>query len=121
MTVFRRLMAKIRSFRWPYNRFFLFLAGAVLLAFASTGMSLWLYHSSGSELLDMSRPSRKPVQKQVRRLEEDPTINSTGPINQNFKREFNREFQKFYIKVDNQQVLLPEAVSDETLDISASK
>ncbi len=111
-------LQNIKNIRLPFNRFFLFLGFSVALALVFVTVSLQLYKQSGSELLDLSGPKHKQIQKQVRRTAEDPTIQPTGEINQEFKQEFNRQFDQFNSKVNNQQVLLPEAMSDNTLGIN---
>jgi hypothetical protein len=54
--------------RWEQHKFFVLIAGVILLSTFLVSVALSLYNSSGAAQLDLSRPGFQEVRKQATRI-----------------------------------------------------
>ncbi len=74
------------------HKFFLMIAGAVLLAIVMATIAMTLYNSSGTAQLDLSRPDYQAVRNKINRDNQTKSYSPIGTLN---KQSFD-EYKKLY-------------------------
>lgn len=99
--------------------------GALLLTFATTAMSLWIYRSSGDIYLDRSRPGYLPDKEEANEetgVNNNFTFSDTGALTQNELREYLDELKKLNDRLKAlPDPYAPDPLSDQSLGISSAK
>lgn len=116
-----RIFDQLDNLKLPFNRFFLFLSAAILLALTSLVISLRIYQTDGSEALDLSAPGYKEVRSQTKNdtnKKQERVIEPTGAVDEKFSREVNQQFKFYFDQVKDTAVFGNETLSDQTLDLT---
>ena len=77
----------IDRFDLPFNRFFIFLSLAILLATILGTIGLKIYDLSDAASLDLSRPGYQKVRTETNKSQDSPTISPDGQVDTKFKLE----------------------------------
>ena len=83
----------------PFNRFYLFLSGVIIISGILGIISFRMYQLSGAEALDLSRPGYQVASKQTKVMETEPKINQIGQIDDKFKTEVSKSLDFYYKKI----------------------
>ncbi len=102
---------------WSQHRFFLLVAGAILLALFLVAIALNLYHSDGSAQLDLSRPGYQSVRDKVEKDTSDGAFSATGPLDESALNEFRTKYQNQAVRVKETKGFSPEALSNRALEL----
>lgn len=108
-----------RMYRLAKNRFTMLIIGSISIALLLVVISLFLYVSSGTAQVDLSRPGYSSVRDEVSEGNGDFTgFPSTGPID----KESLAQFEKLYSKTANEttktEVFHNDIISNEALRIT---
>lgn len=91
---------------------------ATFIALITSGVSLYLYHSSGDIYLDRSRPGYLPDEKEDDHSGDDYTFSDTGIIDEATLEDYLRHFD--YVIAGPKAISSPfsgKSISDDTLGI----
>lgn len=102
---------------WSQHRFFLLIAGAILLALFFVAISLNLYHSDGAAQLDLSRPGYQSVRDKVEKDTSSDAFSAVGQLDEAALNDFRAKYQKQATKVKETKGFSPEALSDRALEL----
>lgn len=102
---------------WSQHRFFLLIAGAILIALFLVSIALSLYHSDGAAQLDLSRPGYQSVRDKVEKNTSSEAFSATGPLDEASLDEFRAKYQKQADRVKQTEGFSPEALSDRALEL----
>lgn len=104
--------------RFARHKFVTLIAGTLAISLVLVSISLWLYASSGTELLDLSRPGYQDVSKSL--TSEDSTnkeFSSTGPLDHKTMTEFQYLYGDSVKKVTNGNPFGGDPLSPDTLGL----
>jgi len=98
-----------------------FIILALVIATASTGVSLWLYRASGTARLDLSRPGYEKVREEV----QDDNDNTkpfppTGPLDDATIEDFRLRYKTVSERLDQMNNYDNAVMSDENLGFADS-
>ncbi len=101
------------------NQMLTFIIGAVLIAIVMTGVSLWLYRSSGAAKLDLSRPGYEKARTEV---EDDNSgtkpFSPTGELNSEAIKDFRNRYGSIRDKLDKTNNYDESDVRDDNLGLN---
>lgn len=103
---------------WRKRQFALFIVCCIAFAAVMTGISLWLYRSSGAIKLDMSRPGYERVRKTVEKSQDDEAYPSSGKLDKKAVDDFNKRLQKYRDDLDKMETFSSETINDEALNLN---
>lgn len=101
----------------PFNRFYLFLSGVIIISGILGIVSFRMYQLSGAEALDLSRPGYQVASKQTKVMETEPKINQIGKIDDKFKTEVSKSLDFYYKKMELKNAFSGELLTDESLGL----
>lgn len=101
----------------PFNRFYLFLSGVIIISGILGVVSFRMYQLSGAEALDLSRPGYQVASKQTKVMETEPKINQIGQIDDKFKTEVSKSLDFYYKKMELKNAFSGELLTDESLGL----
>lgn len=104
----------------PFNKFILFLFGAMIVASCLAGLGLYIYRINGSYALDLSRPDYNDQRQEIRHTPDNDRlkVSKDGKVDHGLVEELNKSFE-FYLKELNSEPFTERAISDEALGLSA--
>ena len=103
--------------RWQQHKFFVLIAGVILLSTFLVSVALSLYNSSGAAQLDLSRPGFQEVRKQASRDTTTKTFPSTGTLDKAALDSFSKLYSEQAAKVSQTQGFDAAALSEESLQL----
>ena len=103
--------------RWEQHKFFVLIAGVILLSTFLVSVALSLYNSSGAAQLDLSRPGFQEVRKQASRDTTTKTFPSTGTLDKAALDNFSKLYSEQAAKVSQTQGFDAAALSEESLQL----
>ena len=103
--------------RWEQHKFFVLIAGVILLSTFLVSAALSLYNSSGAAQLDLSRPGFQEVRKQATRDTTTKTFPATGALDKAALDSFSRLYGEQTAKVSQTQGFDAAALSEESLQL----
>ena len=92
---------------------------AVLIALASSITSTYLYVSTGTSTLDLSRPGYERQREAVKSPITQEVFDSEGPISKRALNQFLGEFDKRNAELDNYSNFTSPALEDSELQLNA--
>jgi hypothetical protein len=103
--------------QWPA-----FIIGALIIALALTGTSLWLYKVSGAAKLDLSRPGYEKVREDVKD-DGDSTkpFAPTGDLDADAIADFHSRYKDAKTRLDQMNSYDDATMSDENLGLTPSQ
>ena len=101
--------------KWQQHKFFVLVAGVILLSTFLVSVSLSLYNSSGAAQLDLSRPGYQEVRKQATPDNTTKTFPSTGALDKKALDSFTTLYSEQSAKVTSAQGFDAAALSEESL------
>lgn len=106
--------------RFAQHKLVILITGTITISIALVAVALWLYASSGAELLDLSRPGYQDVSKSLV-SEETKAVEfpSTGPINQETISSFQALYAENTKKVTSGEPFGGDPLNPETLGVGA--
>lgn len=102
---------------WMQHRFFLLVAGAIVVALFLVGIALNQYHSSGTAQLDLSRPGYQSVRDQLDQSSGSSRFSADGPLNEAAFDEFRRLYDEQAKSAEATDSFTPEALEDRALEL----
>lgn len=99
------------------HKLMVMVCGAVVVSMILVAVSLSLYNSSGTALLDLSLPGLADARKQVTRNEENVSFSPTGEISKQTMTEFSELYDERVKQIADVDAFSIEPVSDEALSI----
>ncbi|MCL2451758.1 hypothetical protein FWD20_02700 [Candidatus Saccharibacteria bacterium] len=103
--------------QWP-----VFIAAALVLALALTGVSLWLYKVSGAAKLDLSRPGYEKVREDVKDYDEGTKpFSPTGNLDAAAIADFRARYEKIKARLDQMNSYDDAVLSDENLGLATGQ
>ena len=93
---------------------------SIVAAFATTGISLMIYHNSGDIYLDRSRPGYLPDEEEIEEepMEEEYSLEEKGPITKAVIEEYLEAYDSELEAIDAyEEPFSANALSDEKLGI----
>lgn len=107
---------------WGQHRYLLLIGFSVVTALILTGVSLYLYFSSGAAQLDLSRPGYSAVAEQAtNETKAYPEYSAIGDINTDTVGEFSQLFNEQSAKASAVDAFGGDPLSPEALEISDPK
>lgn len=107
----------IQRINWPFNRFFLFLIFAIMLALLMGFVSYKIYQSSDAASLDLSLPEHQNRLREENRSlsSEEKVIDPTGKVDDAFANQVREYLQHYEESVGETKPFAPDALLDENL------
>lgn len=105
---------------WHNQRYVILITCVILISISLVTLSMWLYNSSGTAQLDLSRPGYQSVREQADGGEEYKGFDATGALDQTALEEFNKLYAERAGRVKSIDAFGSEALSDDALFGSAS-
>lgn len=106
--------------KWEQHKFFVLIAGVILLSTFLVSVALSLYNSSGAAQLDLSRPGYQEVRKQASRDTTTKTFPATGALNKAALDSFSKLYDEQTAKVVSTDAFDAAALSEESLQLLGS-
>lgn len=107
--------------RFARHNFVLLIVGTLAISLILVGISLWLYASSGTELLDLSRPGYQDVSKSLTSEDtSDKQFSSTGPLDHKAMTDFQSLYSDSVKKVTSGNPFGGDPLSPDTLGLSST-
>lgn len=108
-----------RMYRLAKNRFTLLIISSIAVALSLVVISLFLYVSSGTAQVDLSRPGYSSVRDEVSDGNDDFTgFSSTGPIDKESLTQFEELYSKTANEATRTEVFHNDIISNEALRIT---
>lgn len=98
-------------------KFALMITMAVTIAVALSGISVYVYVSTGAINIDLSRPGYEKNREETAYDEEDTPFSSSGPINEEAINDFNQRLEKIQNELGEMNNFSTDAMSDEALGL----
>lgn len=105
------------NLKLPFNKFYLFLLVCLVTSVILAGISFRLYQVSGAEALDLSRPSYKKERETIKIRENDPKVDDSGDVNQEFFKKANSSLDFYKDKIKVNKEFNGSLISDENLGL----
>ncbi len=103
--------------KWEQHKFFVLIAGVILLSTFLVSVALSLYNSSGAAQLDLSRPGFQDVRKQASRDTPTKAFPSTGVLDKAALDSFSKLYSEQSAKVTETEGFDEAALSEESLQL----
>ena len=103
--------------KWQQHKFFVLVAGVILLSAFLVSVALSLYNSSGAAQLDLSRPGYQEVRQQATRDKTTKTFASTGVLDKTALDDFSKLYGEQSAKVTEADGFDAAALSEESLQL----
>lgn len=104
--------------RFARHKFVTLIFGTLTISIILVSISLWLYASSGTELLDLSRPGYQDVSKSLASENSaSKEFSSTGPLDHKIMTEFQSLYSDNTKKVINGAPFGGDPLSPDTLGL----
>ena len=98
---------------WQRHRFFVLIAGVIVISFAMVCIALNLYNSSGAAQVDLSRPDYQSIQKEATRSSVEDSFPSTGKLDSSALDDFDKLYGEH-----TKQVVGVDSFDPQALDIT---
>ncbi len=102
---------------WQAHKFWLMIAGALVIALFLVLVAMNLYNSSGTAQVDLSRPEYENVRNKVGRDTETLTFSANGEIDNEALAEFRKMFGEKADKVREGKYFSADAMTDGSLSL----
>ena len=102
---------------WQRHRFFVLVAGVIVVALFLVSVSMSLYSNSGAAQLDLSRPGYKDIRAQAKRETTTATFPATGLLDKDAFNEFNKLYKDRTAKVTSVDSFDEKALSEDSLQL----
>lgn len=102
---------------WKQHRFFILIAGAILLALFFVAIALNLYHSNGTAQLDLSRPGFQSVRDKIDRSGDNDGFAASGRLDKAAFDEFRTKYQEQAERAKSTKGFSAEPLSDKALEL----
>ena len=107
------------AIEWAKSRqFALAITLSIVVAFALTCLSLWIYHINDVSRLDISRPGYEVVRESVQRDTTGSTFEATGNLDKKSIDTFKTEFAAKRKLLDGNSRFDPQVISDDELKLN---
>ncbi len=102
---------------WQRHRFFVLIAGVILISMFMVSVALNLYNSSGAAQVDLSRPGYQSIQKQASRDTTDDNFSSSGTLKVSDFELFKQYYSNHANRVVGVDSFDSQALSDGSLQL----
>lgn len=102
---------------WQAHKFWVMIAGALVIALFLVLVAMNLYNSSGTAQVDLSRPEYENVRDKVGRDIEVVSFSATGDIDEETFEEFRKLFGEKADKVREGKYFSADAMTDGSLSL----
>lgn len=102
---------------WQAHKFWVMIAGALVIALFLVLVAMNLYNSSGTAQVDLSRPEYENVRDKVGRDIEVVSFSATGDIDEETFEEFRKMFGEKADKVREGKYFSADAMTDGSLSL----
>ncbi len=105
---------------WQSQRYVILISCVILISILLVTLSMWLYNSSGTAQLDLSRPGYQSVREKADGGEEYKGFDANGALDSAAFEEFKKMYAERAERVKSIDAFSSEALSDDALFGSAS-
>lgn len=102
---------------WERHRFFVLIAGVILVALFLVSTALSIYNNSGAAQLDLSRPGYQDIRDQAKRDTTSTAFPATGTLDASAFDNFERMYSERAAKVTSVDSFDGNALSEESLQL----
>ena len=102
---------------WQRHRFFVLIAGVIVVSFILIGIGMYIYNTSGAAQVDLSRPGYKSVQAEASRQGVTDAYSATGDLTSDDFDNFNEMYNDHSRHVIGVDSFDPEPLADDTLQL----
>lgn len=106
------LIAKLSNYK-----FVLMITIVTLAAIILSGLSIYIYISTGAVNIDLSRPGYEKNREDTAYNEDEIPFSNSGPINNEVVDDFNQRIEKLQNELAGMNNFSAEAMSDEALGL----
>lgn len=107
--------------QWERHRFFVLIAGVILVSIFLVSVSLSLYNYSGAAQLDLSRPGYQDVRDKAKRDTTSTAFPATGVLDKAAYDQFRKLYSERTAKVLSVDSFDAKALSEESLQVLDSQ
>ncbi len=107
--------------KWERHRFFVMIAGVILVAMFLVSVALSLYNNSGAAQLDLSRPDYQDIRNQAKRDTTSTTFPSTGTLDKAAYDQFEKMYDERTGRVLSVDSFDSKALSEESLQLLSER
>ncbi len=100
---------------WQNQRYVILITGVISISILLVTLSMWLYNTSGTAQLDLSRPGYQSVREQAEGGEEYKGFDAMGPLDHAALEEFKKLYSERASRVKSIDAFGSDALSDEAL------
>lgn len=100
---------------WRDHRYMILITGVIFISILLVTLSMWLYNTSGTAQLDLSRPGYQSVREQAEGGEEYKGFDASGSLDQAALKEFKKLYSERASRVRSIDAFGSDALSDDAL------